>query len=121
VSGMSRTSPSRLSDPSFLSALGLVGGFAAARYTGRRELGGVVFAAAGATSGLEWSRRIGPAPATALAVLYTAAMGGSHPLAKKGRSLAGRSAGHDRDGAGVRWSPAPGAVMSPASSAGEKR
>src|ERR1700712_5786651 len=69
--------------PSLLAAAGLVGGFAAARYTKRRELGGAVFAVAGAISGREWARRAGPLPAAALGAMYTLAMGGSHPLAKQ--------------------------------------
>lgn len=69
--------------PSLLAAAGLVGGFAAARYTKRRELGGAVFAVAGAVSAREWARLAGPLPAAALGTLYTAAMGGSHPLAKQ--------------------------------------
>src|SRR4051794_32551256 len=69
--------------PPLLAAAGLVGGFAAARYTKRRELGGAVFAVAGAASAREWSRRAGPVPAVALGALYTLAMGGSHPLAKQ--------------------------------------
>jgi hypothetical protein len=69
--------------PSLLAAAGLVGGFAAARYTKRRELGGAVFAVAGAFAGREWARATGPASAAALGAVYTLAMGGSHPLAKK--------------------------------------
>lgn len=69
--------------PSLLAAAGLVGGFAAARYTKRREVGGAVFAAAGALSAREWARQAGPMPAAALGTLYALAMGGSHPLAKQ--------------------------------------
>jgi hypothetical protein len=69
--------------PSSVSAAGLVGGFAVARYTGRREAGGAVFTAAGAWCAREWARRSGGLPAAALSALYVAAMGGSHPLAKK--------------------------------------
>jgi hypothetical protein len=69
--------------PSLVAAAGLVGGFAAARYTGRRELGGALFAVAGAGSAREWSRAAGPAAAAGLTALYAAAMGGSHPLAKR--------------------------------------
>ncbi len=69
--------------PSLVAAVGLVGGFAAARYTGRRGVGGAVFAAAGAVCGREWGRRSGRLAAAGLGVLYTAAMGGSHPLAKR--------------------------------------
>ena len=64
-------------------ALGLVGGFAAARYSGRRELGGVVLAAAGAWSTRRWVQTKGPAVAGGLLGTYLAAFGGSHPLAKK--------------------------------------
>jgi hypothetical protein len=78
---MSPASPSSIS-PSLVAAGGLLGGFAAARYTKRRELGGVVFVLAGTASGREWLRRAGPGAAAALAAVYAAAMGGSHPLAK---------------------------------------
>ncbi|MEO9329352.1 hypothetical protein [Gordonia aurantiaca] len=64
-------------------AIGLVGGFAAARYSGRRELGGAVLAAAGAWSARQWVRKKGPAVAGGLLATYLAAFGGSHPLAKK--------------------------------------
>jgi hypothetical protein len=64
-------------------AAGLVGGFAVARYSGRRELGGVVLAAAGAWCGRSWLRSSGPATAGLLGAAYLAAFGASHPLAKK--------------------------------------
>ncbi|MEP9416327.1 hypothetical protein ABLE92_18605 [Gordonia sp. VNQ95] len=63
-------------------AVGLVGGYAAARYTGRRELGGVVLAAVGAYCTNEWRSR-GPAVAAGLLGTYLVAFGASHPLAKK--------------------------------------
>jgi apolipoprotein N-acyltransferase len=69
--------------PALLAPAGLVGGFAAARYSGKRALGGAVFAAAGAWCLREWARSSGPAAAGGLAVLYAASMGGSHPLARK--------------------------------------
>ena len=69
--------------PSIVAAAGLIGGFAAAQYTDRREVGGAVFAAAGAWCEREWTRTLGPVAAAALGVLYTAAMGGSHPLARR--------------------------------------
>jgi hypothetical protein len=69
--------------PSAVAAAGLIGGFAAARSTGRRELGGAVFAAAGAWCAGAWARRNGRPAAAALSAAYVAAMGGSHPLAKK--------------------------------------
>ena len=69
--------------PSEVAAAGLIGGFALARYTHRRELGGLVFAAAGAWCGREWQRETSAPVTTGLALIYAAAMGGSHPLAKK--------------------------------------
>jgi hypothetical protein len=66
-----------------LVAVGLVGGYATARFTKKRELGGVVLAAAGAAAAKSWTGSVGPAGATALTALYFGAFGGSHPLAKK--------------------------------------
>jgi hypothetical protein len=66
-----------------LAATGLIGGYGTARLTGRRELGGVVLAAAGAGAAYRWHRQAGPGTAAALTGLYLAAFGGSHPLAKK--------------------------------------
>ena len=62
---------------------GLVGGYAVARYSGRRELGGVVLAAAGGWCGRSWLRSSGPATAGLLGATYLGAFGASHPLAKK--------------------------------------
>ncbi len=69
--------------PSLLTAAGLLGGFAVARRNGNRRAGGAVFAVAGAGSFLGWRRSLGTRPALGLLALYGAAMGGSHPLAKK--------------------------------------
>ncbi|MFE9427865.1 hypothetical protein ACFYNO_33460 [Kitasatospora sp. NPDC006697] len=66
-----------------IAAAGLVGGYGAARFTGRRPLGGAVLAAAGAGAAYQWRRAAGPGAAAALTGLYLAAFGGSHPLAKK--------------------------------------
>ncbi|MGN0063199.1 MAG: hypothetical protein ACI379_03065 [Nocardioides sp.] len=66
-----------------LVAVGLVGGYATARYTKKRELGGLVLAAAGAAAAKGWSGSVGAGGATALTALYLGAFGGSHPLAKK--------------------------------------
>jgi hypothetical protein len=68
---------------SAIAAFGLAGGFLVARRTGRRELGGALFAASGAWCAREWYRASGPAAAAGLSALYLAAMGGSHPLAKR--------------------------------------
>jgi hypothetical protein len=64
-------------------AAGLVGGFAVARYSGHRGLGGVVLAAAGAWCGRSWLRSSGPGTAGVLGATYLAAFGASHPLARK--------------------------------------
>jgi hypothetical protein len=64
-------------------ATGLVGGFALARYSGRRELGGLFYAGCGAWCAREWVRTGGPAMSTGLGLTYVAAFGGSHPLAKR--------------------------------------
>lgn len=69
--------------PSALAAAGLIGGFAVARTTGQRQLGGALFAVAGLGAARGWLAAAGPARTAALSGLYLAAMGGSHPLAKK--------------------------------------
>ena len=66
-----------------LVALGLLGGYAVARETGSRPLGGVVLAAAGAYAGRTWLARRGPAVTAALSALYVLGFGASHPLAKR--------------------------------------
>jgi hypothetical protein len=62
---------------------GLAGGFLVAQRAGHRGLGGAVFAAAGAWCARDWYRASGPVAAAGLSALYVAAMGGSHPLAKR--------------------------------------
>lgn len=70
-------------DPSVPAvAAGLIGGYAVARYSGRRPLGGAVLAAAGAVSVASWRRR-GPVVTAGLLGTYLGAFGVSHPLAKK--------------------------------------
>ncbi len=64
-------------------ATGLLGGFAIARYSGRRELGGLFFAACGAWSARQWSRAGGAGLAAGLGATYAAAFGVSHPLSKR--------------------------------------
>ncbi|MFJ5773583.1 hypothetical protein [Streptomyces sp. NPDC093094] len=66
-----------------VAASGLVGGYAVARWTRQRPLGGVVLAAAGATAARQWHRSAGGPAAGALGAAYVAAFAGSHPLAKK--------------------------------------
>ncbi|WP_344356154.1 hypothetical protein [Streptomyces gobitricini] len=66
-----------------VAASGLVGGYAVARWTKKRPLGGVALAAAGAVAAREWQRRSGGKAAAVLTAAYVAAFAGSHPLAKK--------------------------------------
>ncbi|WP_460859432.1 hypothetical protein [Nocardiopsis coralliicola] len=66
-----------------LTSAGLIGGYAAARATGIRPLGGAVLAACGAAAFRSWQQQAGTPAAAALTGLYTAAFGLSHPLAKK--------------------------------------
>jgi hypothetical protein len=68
---------------SAVAAGGLVGGYAIARWTKRRELGGLALAAAGTVAARDWHRRSGTPAAAALTTAYVAAFAGSHPLAKK--------------------------------------
>jgi hypothetical protein len=68
---------------SAVAALGLSGGFLAGRWSGRRDLAGMLCAAAGAWCAREWYRSSGPAAAAGLSAVYAAAMGGSHPLARR--------------------------------------
>ncbi len=63
-------------------AASLVAGYAVARATGVRALGGAVLLAGGVVAGQQWSRR-GPATTAALAATYVAAFGLSHPLARR--------------------------------------
>jgi len=66
-----------------VTSAGLIGGFAAARASGVRAVGGAVLGVAGAAAFLLARRRSGTAPATALTAGYLTAFGVSHPLAKR--------------------------------------
>ena len=66
-----------------VAAGSLLVGYVVARESGVRPLGGAVLAAAGAWCARAWSRRAGPATATALLGIYAAGFVGSHPLAKR--------------------------------------
>ncbi|MEU6894232.1 hypothetical protein ABZ934_20980 [Streptomyces sp. NPDC046557] len=68
---------------SMVAAAGLVGGYAVARWSRKRPLGGVVLGAAGIAAGREWHRRGGAPAAAGLGALYLAGFAGAHPLAKK--------------------------------------
>ena len=63
-------------------AAGLIGGYATARFSGQRPLGGVVHGVAGAYATREWSAR-SPAGAAGVLATYLGAFGVSHPLAKR--------------------------------------
>ena len=66
-----------------IAALGLVGGYVAARETGIRPLGGVVLGLAGAYAGRSWLAKAGAPAAAGLAAVYLGGFGASHPLAKR--------------------------------------
>ncbi|RFC74098.1 hypothetical protein [Streptomyces sp. AcE210] len=66
-----------------VAASGIVGGYAVARFTKKRQLGGVVLAAAGVAAGTQWRQAAGGGVAAVLGGAYVAAFAGSHPLAKK--------------------------------------
>lgn len=68
---------------SAVAAAGLVGGYAVARWTKKRPLGGVVLAVAGGVAAREWQRLGGAKASVGLTSAYVAAFAGSHPLAKK--------------------------------------
>ncbi|WP_327355795.1 hypothetical protein [Streptomyces sp. NBC_01304] len=65
------------------AATGLVGGYAVARWTKKRPLGGITLAAAGAVASRQWQRKAGIGAAVALTGAYVAGFGAAHPLAKK--------------------------------------
>ncbi|MGW2229728.1 hypothetical protein [Streptomyces formicae] len=65
------------------AASGLIGGYATARFTKKRPLGGVVLAAAGTVAARQWREKAGGKTAVALSAAYVAGFAGSHPLAKK--------------------------------------
>ena len=65
-----------------LVAASLVAGYAVARGTGVRALGGLVLLAGGVVAGQQWWRH-GAGTTAALATTYVAAFGLSHPLARR--------------------------------------
>ncbi|MFJ6788275.1 hypothetical protein [Streptomyces angustmyceticus] len=66
-----------------VAATGLLGGYATARWTKKRPLGGVVLAVAGVVAAKGWREKAGGVTAGALGGAYVAAFAGSHPLARK--------------------------------------
>jgi hypothetical protein len=66
-----------------VAAAGLIGGFATGRATGRRQVAGIPFLAAGAWCARRWQSTHGPGVMGLLGGTYLAAFGLSHPLAKK--------------------------------------
>ena len=75
-------SPVRLPSAAVVAG-GLIGGYAVARLTKVRALGGVVLLADGVLAGRTWYASAGPVTTAGLSVLYLAGFGLSHPLAKK--------------------------------------
>lgn len=65
------------------AATGLLGGYAVARWTKKRPLGGVVLTAAGAVAARGWQQQAGGKTAAVLTGAYVAGFGAAHPLAKK--------------------------------------
>ncbi|AKT50742.1 hypothetical protein [Arsenicicoccus sp. oral taxon 190] len=65
-----------------LTVLGLAGGFALARETGIRPLGGVLLGAAGVLAGRTWLARTDPATTALLSAVYVGGFVGSHVLAR---------------------------------------
>ncbi len=75
--------PSPVTVPSAaLVTAGLIGGYATARATGVRALGGAALLACGVAAGRAWLASAGPATTAGLGALYVAGFGLSHPLAK---------------------------------------
>lgn len=68
---------------SAIAAASLIGGFGVAQVTDNRTAGGVVLLVGGALAAWQWWRVAGPVPAVANVVIFTAAFGLSHPLAKQ--------------------------------------
>jgi hypothetical protein len=66
-----------------VAAGSLIAGFAAARYSGIRPLGGIPLALGGGWCAQEWNRRRGYGTALALGSVYLVAFVGSHPLGRK--------------------------------------
>jgi len=64
-------------------AVGLVGGYAVARTTKKRPLGGAVLGLCGAYAVRSWLTSTSPATTAVLTSLYVGGFGASHPLAKK--------------------------------------
>lgn len=66
-----------------VTAVGLIGGYIAARETGIRPLGGILLGLAGAYAGRTWLQKRGPVTTAVLSAVYIGGFGASHPLAKK--------------------------------------
>lgn len=66
-----------------VTAVGLIGGYAVARETGVRPLGGVVLVISGGYTARSWVARDGMPAAVGLGLLYIGSFAASHPLAKR--------------------------------------
>ena len=80
--GVPKLSPVLKLPSPLLTTIGLAGGFAVARATKNRPLGGVVWASSGLLCIPAW-RKAGLWPGLLLGATYAGALGGSHPLAKR--------------------------------------
>ncbi len=69
--------------PAALAAGSLVGGYAVARSTKKRELGGLVLAAGAGAATVMWWQHAGPVKAVSALTVVIGAFGASHPLAKQ--------------------------------------
>lgn len=69
--------------PAALAAGSLIGGYAVARSTKKRQLGGLVLAAGAGAATVMWWQQAGPVKAISALTIVVGAFGASHPLAKQ--------------------------------------
>lgn len=69
--------------PALLAAGSLVGGYAVARSTKKRQLGGAVLAVGAGAATVLWWQQAGPVRALSALTVVLGAFGASHPLAKQ--------------------------------------
>jgi len=69
--------------PATLAAGSLIGGYAVARSTKKRQLGGAVLAVGAGAATVMWWQQAGPVRAVSALTVVLGAFGASHPLAKQ--------------------------------------
>lgn len=69
--------------PAALAAGSLIGGYAVARSTKKRQLGGAVLAVGAGACTVLWWQQAGPVKAASALAVMIGAFGASHPLAKQ--------------------------------------